>query len=101
MHDIKVLKKHIDDFVKKLKDRNIKLDKKYILDLDLKNIRSVLIMEPYWNEVRIKQVIGRAVRRGSHLNLPKKDQNVSIYRFITKFTESQIKNSQLYSIYFK
>jgi seryl-tRNA synthetase len=37
MHDIKVLKKHIDDFVKKLKDRNINLDKKYILDLDLKN----------------------------------------------------------------
>ena len=37
MHDIKVLKKHIDDFVKKLKDRNINLDKKYILDLDSKN----------------------------------------------------------------
>ena len=63
--------------------------------LDLKNIRSVLIMEPYWNEVRIKQVIGRAVRRGSHINLPEKDRNVSIFRFITKFTEKQIKNSQL------
>ena len=27
--------------------------------LDLKNIRQIHIMEPYWNEVRVKQVIGR------------------------------------------
>jgi hypothetical protein len=42
-------------------------------------------MEPYWNDVRLKQVKGRAIRIGSHLDLPKKDQNVSIYTYISVF----------------
>jgi len=53
--------------------------------LSLKNVRAVHIMEPYWNEVRLKQVKGRAIRIGSHLDLPKKDQNVSIYTYISVF----------------
>jgi hypothetical protein len=42
-------------------------------------------MEPYWNDVRLKQVKGRAIRIGSHLDLPKKDQNVSIYTYVSVF----------------
>ena len=38
--------------------------------LNLKNNRDVRIIEPYWNRVRVDQVIGRARRVGSHLNLP-------------------------------
>ena len=53
--------------------------------LSLKNVRAVHIMEPYWNDVRLKQVKGRAIRIGSHLDLPKKDQNVSIYTYISVF----------------
>ena len=53
--------------------------------LSLKNVRAVHIMEPYWNDVRLKQVKGRAIRIGSHLDLPKKDQNVSIYTYITVY----------------
>ena len=53
--------------------------------LSLKNVRAVHIMEPYWNDVRLKQVKGRAIRIGSHLDLPKEDQNVSIYTYITVF----------------
>ena len=49
--------------------------------LDLKNIRQIHIMEPYWNEVRIKQVIGRGVRHESHTDLPLKDRNVTVYRY--------------------
>ena len=51
--------------------------------LDLKNIRQVHIMEPYWNNVRIKQVIGRAVRRNSHIELPPNERDVSIYRYMS------------------
>jgi len=51
--------------------------------LNLKNIRQVHIMEPYWNNVRIKQVIGRAVRRDSHAELPKDEQNVSVFRYLS------------------
>jgi len=38
--------------------------------INLLNIRQVHIMEPYWNEVRIKQLIGRAVRMCSHKQAP-------------------------------
>ena len=37
--------------------------------LSLSNVRQVHIMEPYWNEVRITQMIGRAIRFCSHRDL--------------------------------
>ena len=49
--------------------------------ISLMNIRQVHILEPYWNEVRIEQLIGRAVRQGSHKNLVKEEQYVDIYRY--------------------
>ena len=45
---------------------------------DLKNVRQVHIVEPYWNPVRIKQV-KRAVRVGSHIQLPEKKNSRNIY----------------------
>ena len=53
--------------------------------LDLKNIRQIHIMEPYWNQMRIEQVIGRGVRRNSHVDLPPKDRNVEIFRYFSVF----------------
>ena len=64
--------------------------------ISLKNVRRVLITEPYWNNIRIDQVIGRAIRSCSHKNLPVKDQNVGVYRYIMKFTKKQIEKD--YSI---
>lgn len=57
--------------------------------LDLKNIRKVLIMEPYWHEIRIKQVVGRAVRKNSHKDLPPDQRDVRVYRYISKFSPEQ------------
>lgn len=57
--------------------------------LDLKNIQKVLIMEPYWHEIRIKQIIGRAVRKNSHKDLPKQLQKVRVYRYLAVFTDKQ------------
>lgn len=51
--------------------------------LDLKNIRQIHIMEPYWNQVRIDQVIGRGVRRNSHIDLPENERNVEVYRYFS------------------
>ena len=50
--------------------------------IDLKNVRQVHVVEPYWNPVRIKQVKGRAVRVGSHLQLPPKDRTVDIFFYL-------------------
>ena len=53
------------------------------------NIRKVCIMEPFWNMVKIKQVIGRARRNYSHQKLPITQRNVRVYEYIGKFTKIQ------------
>lgn len=54
--------------------------------ITLSNVRQVHIVEPYWNEVRIEQVIGRAVRFCQHKDLPLNERVVDIYRY--KMTKS-------------
>lgn len=51
--------------------------------LNLVGVREVLVTEPFWNEIRIQQVIGRAARVNSHSKLPKKDRVVDVYRFLS------------------
>ena len=60
--------------------------------ISLKNVRAVLITEPYWNNIRIDQVIGRAIRSCSHETLPLEDRNVVVYRYIMRFTKNQLKD---------
>jgi SNF2 family DNA or RNA helicase len=50
--------------------------------ISLKNVRQVHVLEPYWNEVRINQLIGRAVRQCSHADLPMKERYVDVYRYL-------------------
>lgn len=67
--------------------------------LSLKNVRAVHIMEPYWNDVRLRQVKGRAIRIGSHLELPLAERNVSIYTYMSTFgTESQVARAGIKNI---
>jgi len=47
--------------------------------LDLKETNSVHIMEPHWNNPKIKQVIGRAIRYKSHKDPSKSTVNVHRY----------------------
>ena len=49
--------------------------------INLKNVRQVHVMEPYWNEVRIQQLIGRAIRMCSHADLPMEERKVDIFRY--------------------
>ena len=53
--------------------------------LDLRNIRSVHIMEPYWNYGRIEQIIARAVRYKSHESLPESKRNVQPYIYLSDY----------------
>jgi SNF2 family DNA or RNA helicase len=50
--------------------------------LDLKGIKSVIVMEPVWNDAVLRQIIGRAVRYKSHHHLPKKDRVVNVWKMI-------------------
>lgn len=49
--------------------------------ISLNNVRQVHIMEPYWHEVRITQMIGRAIRQCSHKDLPMEDREVTVFRY--------------------
>ena len=62
--------------------------------IDLKNVRYVHIMEPYWHPVRTEQVIGRARRICSHNKLPEKYQTVDVFMYIMKFSQSQMDTDQ-------
>jgi SNF2 family DNA or RNA helicase len=52
--------------------------------LDLKGTSAVHIMEPHFNQARIKQVIGRAVRHKSHAHLPEKERHVKVEYYSTE-----------------
>ena len=50
--------------------------------IDLKNVREIHIMEPWFNSNRIVQVIGRGIRNNSHKDLPPAHRNVTIYQHV-------------------
>jgi len=72
--------------------------------ISLKNVRQVHITEPYWNKNRIDQVIGRANRTCSHIALPEKERNFTVYSYTMKMTPEQLKkkdNKMIVSVYDK
>ena len=50
--------------------------------ISLRNVKQVHVLDPYWNEVRINQLIARAIRQCSHADLPMKERFVDVYRYI-------------------
>jgi hypothetical protein len=52
--------------------------------ISLKRVQNVHIMEPYWNPVRIDQVIGRARRICSHSDMSKEQQHVNVFQYIMR-----------------
>jgi hypothetical protein len=59
--------------------------------INLRNTRFVHLMEPFWHMVRLQQVIGRARRYKSHLELPADLRNVKVFLYMASFTERQMK----------
>lgn len=49
--------------------------------ISLSNVRQVHIVEPYWNEVKIEQVIGRALRFCQHKDLELDKRKVDVFRY--------------------
>ena len=49
--------------------------------LDLKNIREIHVLEPWYHLKKIEQVIGRGVRYCSHKDLEEHEKNVTIYLY--------------------
>ena len=47
--------------------------------IDLKGVRSVVVLDPTWNDAGLQQVVGRAIRFRSHTHLPIEERNVNVY----------------------
>lgn len=50
--------------------------------LSLFAVRQIHILEPYWNQSRIDQVVGRGSRFCSHKMLPEEKRNLKVYIYI-------------------
>jgi len=59
--------------------------------ISLKTVRKVIIMEPFWNMVRIDQVIGRAVRTYSHESLPENERHVDVEIYLSIISDAQLR----------
>lgn len=57
--------------------------------IDFKRIREVHIMEPWFNLNRTEQIIGRAVRTCSHIDLPPAERNVTVYLHAATYTDKE------------
>ena len=60
--------------------------------IDLKNIREVHILDPWYNLNRIEQVIGRAVRNYSHFHLDKDKRNTTIYQYVNLTRNNKVES---------
>ena len=51
--------------------------------MDLKGTRLMQVLEPHWNVEKLNQVIGRAIRHGSHSALPENEREVDVQLYLT------------------
>jgi superfamily II DNA or RNA helicase len=47
--------------------------------VDFKNVRQVHILDPWWNDSRLQQIIARSIRLCSHRELPKSQRIVDVF----------------------
>jgi hypothetical protein len=57
--------------------------------IDLKNVRQVHVMEPWYNLNRIEQIIGRARRNCSHSELPLSERNFTLFLYTSVLKEKK------------
>lgn len=51
--------------------------------ISLKNTREVHLLDPYWNNSRTNQIVGRAIRFCSHVQLAPSARHVQVYHYVT------------------
>ena len=68
--------------------------------INLMNIRQIHILEPYWNENKIIQLIGRGNRQCSHKLLPLNERKIDIFRYLTviKDSDKQTTDEKIYNM---
>jgi hypothetical protein len=52
--------------------------------------RFAMILEPFWNALRINQIIARGIRLNGHEDLPKSERNLMPYIFLADYPEGDL-----------
>ena len=60
--------------------------------LDLKNIREMHLLDPWYNLNRAEQIIGRGVRTCSHIDLPKEQRNVTLFFHVVTHQDDEMES---------
>ena len=66
--------------------------------IDLKYIRNIIVLDPWYNLAKLEQIIGRGVRNKSHASLPFEQRNVSIY-MMTGYNQGKQKSEETADLY--
>jgi hypothetical protein len=64
--------------------------------VDLKNIRQIHIMDPWWHLNRNEQIIGRGIRLCSHKTLPFEHRNAQIFLYVSVLDETELVDHYMY-----
>jgi hypothetical protein len=56
--------------------------------VDFKNVRSIHIVDPWWNDSRLQQIIARGIRLCSHKDLPPDQRYVDVFIHLTTLNTS-------------
>tara|TARA_B100001094_G_scaffold332153_1_gene403046 strand:- start:15896 stop:19816 length:3921 start_codon:yes stop_codon:yes gene_type:complete len=57
--------------------------------LDFKNIREIHVLDPWYHLYKIEQIIGRGIRFCSHIDLPEKERNVTVFLHTSGISEEK------------
>ncbi len=57
--------------------------------VNLRNVRYVHLVEPYWHPVRLEQVIGRARRICSHEHLLETERTIEVFLYLMTLSDAQ------------
>jgi len=66
--------------------------------LDLKNIREIYILDPWYNLKKVQQIIGRGIRYCSHENLPIEKRNVTVYLYVSTTEKKEDIDIEIYKL---
>lgn len=78
-------KEKLIDVIRSYENRNGDLVKVILISqvategVDFKNVREIHLLEPWFNMSKVEQIIGRGVRRYSHVNLKPSERNTTIF----------------------
>lgn len=56
--------------------------------VSLLRVRHVHLLDPYWNNSRTEQIIGRAIRFCSHKDVPLNERNVTVNHYVSTLPDS-------------